>query len=204
MNFFYKILKRILKFLAWSFILFNLLILIIPLFSTTCKQKELNKFDVIIVLGSPATADCKPHAIMQTRVNKGVELFKKGIAKKILFTGAPVQNSCAEATVMATYAMKKGIQENDIFEETKARNTGQNAYYTAAYMKKHNYKSAAIVTSAPHIKRACMSYANFDLHYTMFPSDYPENSSKFSKMFWFMGERMILTHHMVFGFPAKY
>jgi uncharacterized SAM-binding protein YcdF (DUF218 family) len=206
MKLIFKILKRLIKFLFYNFLFINFLILIIPLlFSPSCKEnKNLNKFDAIIVLGSPSKENCTPHIIMQKRVDKAIELFNKGIASTIIFTGSSVQNSCSDADVMAIYAMSKGIPKNSIIIENKAQNTYQNAYYSLKIIKKHSFSKAAIVTSAPHIKRACIIFGEFKINYKMFPAYYPKDTSQIDKLFWFMGERMILTHHLIFGFPKNF
>lgn len=203
MKFIVKLIKRIFKLFFYSFILLNLLILIIPfLFSSSCKEtKTLKEFDVIIVLGSPANSDCTPHIIMQTRVDKAVELYKKGISKHILFSGASVQNSCSEAEVMATSAEKQGIPKDIIFKDSSAQNTSENAYYSVKIMKENGFKSAAIVSSKPHLNRACLVFSKYDISFKMFGANYPQDASVFGKIAWFMGERMILSHHLIFGFP---
>jgi len=164
-------------------------------------NSNIKKFDVIIVLGSPAEYNCEAGSIMKDRVAKGIELLKLGIAKKILFTGSSVINNCTEAEAMAAYAISKGISKNHILKETRARNTFQNAFYSVKKMKKLNFKSAAIVTSEPHIKRACAVFEKFGIHYTMFPADNPAEISKLQLWLWKFGERMILTHHIIFGYP---
>lgn len=198
-----RILKGSVKVVFYSFLIVNLLILIIPLlFNTSCKEnKNLEKFDVIIVLGSPSNSDCTPHIIMQTRVNKAVSLFNKNKVKALIFSGASVQNSCSEAQVMATYAVSLGIPKDAIILEEQARNTSENAYYSVRLMKKQQFKKALIVTSKPHIKRACMVFSKYAISFKMLGANYPDDSTFFGKIAWFMGERMILSHHLVFGFP---
>ena len=178
------------------------MVFIIPYIANTCKEAtELKEFDIIIVLGNPATHDCKPGVIMKNRVDKGVELLNLGYAKKILFTGNSVRNNCTEADVMAEYAISKGISDTNILRETRANNTYQNAYYSIAQMKKYDYKSAVIITSEPHIKRARAVFSKFDISHTMLASNQLANASSTQLLFWKFGERMILTHHIIFGFP---
>ena len=197
-----QILRGLIKFFFISFLFGVLLTLIVPFLSNSCRKKSnIEKFDVIIVLGNPATDDCKPGLVMENRVTKGIELLRSGIAKKILFTGSSVMNNCTEAEVMAAYAVLNGVSKADILEENRAKNTFQNAYYSIEQMKKLNFTSAAIVTSEPHLKRACAVFAKFDIVYTMFPSNNPKNISKLQLLLWKFGERMILTHHIIFGYP---
>ena len=197
-----KILITIIKFFFISLFFVVLTILAVPYLSNSCRNNSnIKKFDVIIVLGSPAADNCEPGLIMKGRVAKGIELLKLGIGKKILFTGSSVRNNCTEAEVMAAYAISNGVSKINILKESRAENTYQNAYYSIEQMKKLNLASAAIVTSEPHINRSCAVFAKFDIDYSMFPSNNPTNISKLQLLFWKFGERMILTHHIIFGYP---
>ncbi len=203
MKLIYKITIYLLKFVIYSFITFNLIIVIVPiLFTPQCNSSNLmDKFDVIIVLGSPATQDCKPHEIMKSRVDKAIVLYNKGVSKKIIFTGSIVHNSCSESEVMANYAINNGVKRADVIIENQAKNTYQNAYYSINIMNNEHFKTAAVVTSKPHIKRSCMIFSTFNINYTMIAANYPKNNSNRYKLFWNLGERMILTHHIIFGIP---
>jgi len=199
---FKRILLRIVKYFFISVFIGILLVLFVPYFANTCRStNDLKKFDVIIVLGNPATNDCKPSSIMKNRVEKGAELFNLGFANKILFTGSSVRNNCTEADVMTEYAISKGISKLSIIKEQRAVNTYQNAYYSVKKMKKHNFNSAAIVTSSAHLKRACAVFSKFDITHTMFATDNLINASKTQIFLWNFGERMILTHQIIFGYP---
>ena len=197
-----QILIRIFKFFFISLFIGFITTLLVPYLNNSCtKNPKIKKYDVIIVLGSPAENNCEAGSIMKDRVAKGVELFKLGIGKKILFTGSSVRNNCTEAEVMETYAISKGVSKNQILTEIRAKNTFQNAYYSVKQMKELKFTSAAIVTSEPHIKRACAVFAKFGIRYAMFPADNPVEISKLQLLLWKFGERMILTHHIIFGYP---
>lgn len=200
-----KIKRIILKILKYSFILFvcfNLLILLVSQLGASCKSNlEIKKYDIILVLGIPADEGCKSGQVMRDRVPKGIELYNLGFAKKILFTGSSVRNDCFEADVMAAYAISKGIPAASIIKESKAENTFENAYFSVAKMKELNYVSAAIVTSQAHIRRSCAIFSKFDIDFTTYGASNPPDISKSQLLFWKMGERMILTHHIIFGYP---
>ncbi len=195
-----RILIKLLKYFLISIALLVLIVFSVPYFNDSCKNNSAIKdFDVIIVLGNPATVDCKPSSIMKNRVDKGIELFNLGYAEKILFTGSSVRNNCTEADVMAAYAISKGIPKSSIIKEQRAQNTYQNAYYSVAQMNILNFTTAAIVTSQPHVKRSCAVFSEFDIKYTLFGADFSSHISKTQLMLWQFGERMILTHHIIFG-----
>jgi len=199
-----QIIKKLITIFFISIVPGILLVLFVPYFSNSCKSNsEIKKADVIIVLGNPATDDCKPGQIMKDRVSKGIDLFNLGYAKKILFTGSSVRNNCTEADVMLAYAILNGIPETNIIKENRAKNTYQNAFYSVAKMKELNLKSAIVLTSKPHVKRSCEAFSEFDIEYTMFGTNNPTNISKMQLLLWELGERMILTHHMIFGYPKN-
>ncbi len=197
-----RFIQLILKFFFISLLLGILTTIVVPYFGASCKKNsKIENFDVIIVLGSHANDDCTPGSILKDRVDKGIELMKSGIGRKILFTGSSVRNKCTEADAMKTYAISQGVAKINIIAETRAENTFQNAYYSVAKMKEYYYSSAAIVTSGPHNKRACTVFAKFDIDYAMFPANNPVDISKLQLFMWNFGERMILTHHIIFGYP---
>ena len=199
-NILYRIIKKLIKYFLISLLLGLSMILVIPLFSNSCKRDlDTTNFDIIIVLGAPASSDCKPSVVLKGRIDKGIELFNKGYANKILFTGSSVLNSCTEADVMADYALQNGIPETSILREDRAENTYQNAFYSVAQMKKLKLTSAVIVTSEPHLKRSCVVFSKYDIKYKMIPSNNPKNIKKIRLLFWTLGERMILSYHIVFG-----
>jgi uncharacterized SAM-binding protein YcdF (DUF218 family) len=195
-----RIIKKLIKYFLISLVIINLLVLIIPIFGGSCKSNsETNKYDVIIVLGAPASDDCKPSVVLQGRIDKGIELFKQGYSDKILFTGSSIYNSCTEADVMAEYAQLNGIPESSILRENRAENTYQNAFYSVEHMRNLNFTSAAIVTSEAHIRRSCAVFSKFDINYSMFAAKNPKGISKLNLLFWKFGERMILSHFIIFG-----
>ncbi len=199
-----RIIIRLIQFFFISTALGILLILIVPYVNDSCKSNsEIKKVDIIIVLGNPATDDCKPGQIMRDRVTKGIELFNLGYAKKILFTGSSVRNNCTEADVMSTYAILNGIPETSIIKEGRAKNTYQNAFYSVAKMEELNFTSAIVITSEPHVKRSCAVFSKFDIEFAMFGANNPTDISKTQLFFWKFGERMILTHHIIFGYPKN-
>jgi len=131
------------------------------------KNSKPKKTDVIIVLGYPANKDGSPSKVITERVNKGVELLKSGYASRILLTGG---GNPIESQVMATYARELGVEENIIFQESKAKTTIQNAINCIEIMKKNGWQTALVVTSPYHSRRAYLIFKKYNLEFVIIPS----------------------------------
>ena len=188
-----------LLFFVFGCVLFNF---ILPYLGNEGNQTKRNTFDVIIVLGAPASEDCSPSSIMIQRVNKGLELLNRSFAPKIIFTGSFVANNCVEADIMSEYAISKGVKDSIIFVEPKARNTYQNAYFSVEIMKRNKFKSAAIVTSEFHKKRASAIFSNYNIEYRLFECDNPPIGIDY--LFLKIRENFILSYHTLMGYPPKF
>jgi uncharacterized SAM-binding protein YcdF (DUF218 family) len=106
-------------------------------------NEEPKPADVIIVLSSGTD-----------RVEEGVTLYNLGYASKILFSGDGANN-------MAIQAESLGIPQNNILIENNSESTFENAKYSAAIMEAQEFKSAIVVTSPYHTRRASILFANF-------------------------------------------
>ncbi|WP_152266834.1 YdcF family protein [Agriterribacter humi] len=92
------------------------------------KAKSSGPFDVIIVPGVPFE-NGKWNRTMKGRIYWSKYLFDKGIAKNIMYSGSAVYTAYYEAEIMAMYAKAIGIPAKNIYTETKAEHSTENAYY---------------------------------------------------------------------------
>lgn len=126
-----------------------------------------DRFDAILVLGSPADSDGNPTPEEMARVSEAVREYERGVAPRLLFTGGSAHNKFVEADVMAAAAAAQGIPPSAIFVETKAADTIQNACYSERIMKVHGWHSAEIVSSAYHLPRASLIFGRTFLDWRM-------------------------------------
>ncbi len=102
-------------------------------------------YDVIIVPGSPFDGNDWTRVI-KGRVIWATYLYKKGITKNIIFSGAATYSPYVEGKVMALYAEALGINKNNIFVEDKAEHSTENIYYSYQLAKKLGFTKMAIAT----------------------------------------------------------
>ena len=126
-----------------------------PVFNSTRTR-----FDAIIILGTPADSDGNPTPELLDRMTEGVHEYERGVAPRLIVTGAAAHNHFVEAEVMARVAQAQGVPASVVFPETRALDTLQNACYSARILKDHGWTSAEIVSSAPHLPRAAMIFSN--------------------------------------------
>ena len=112
------------------------------------------RFDAIIVLGSQADSDGNPKPDQLSRVTEAVHEYMRGAAPRLILSGGAAHNRFVEARVMDRTAQAQGIPESAIFLEPQARNTMENACYSARIMKAHGWSSAEVVGAAAQMPRA--------------------------------------------------
>jgi uncharacterized SAM-binding protein YcdF (DUF218 family) len=129
------------------------------------SNTQLTRFDAIIVLGTPADRDGNPTPELLARVTEGVHEYERGMAPRLILSGAAAHNHFVEARVMAATAHAQGIPESAIFEEPQAMDTIQNACYAVRIMKAHGWRSAEVVSSANHLPRAGIIFSEMPLEW---------------------------------------
>ena len=110
------------------------------------KGEKPEKSDVIITLGGSNII----------RTDYSVRLFKEGYSKHLLLSGGIIGNgdNRTHAEVMYKEAKRLRVPDADIIIEDESKSTYQNALYTKTALINLHYKSAIIVTSNYHMKRA--------------------------------------------------
>lgn len=117
------------------------------------------RFDTIIVLGTPADADGNPTPTQLARVTEAVHEYERGVAPRMILTGGAAHNQYVEAAVMARTAEAQGIPASAIVVEPKAMDTIQNACFADRIMQAHGWASAEIISSASHLPRVGMIFS---------------------------------------------
>jgi len=99
------------------------------------------------------------------RVNEAVREYERGIAPRLIITGGAASNRFVEAQVMAQVANAQGIPESAIFVEPLAKDTIQNACFSARIMNAHGWRSAEVVSSEAHLPRVGLIFSRLPLQW---------------------------------------
>lgn len=110
--------------------------------------------DVIIVLGA-AAYDKRPSPVLEERIRHGINLYDRGLAKYLLFTGGYGKGApYSESQVSRRYALQHGVPQQAILIESTSRTTRENLQQAAKLMQKNDLHRAIIVSDPLHMARA--------------------------------------------------
>jgi len=118
------------------------------------KYDKLKKAELVFVFGGGGI----------NRVNEAIKLYKKGFAKKILFSGGtPIyikKHKIAESKYYANIAKKYKIPKEDLILETSSKNTPENVVNSISILKKINFlpKKIILITVTYHMLRAYLTF----------------------------------------------
>lgn len=84
-------------------------------------------YDCILVLGAGVKGD-SPSDMLRDRLDTAIELYKKGIAPKLLMSGDHGDVDYDEVNVMKNYAIEQGVPSEDIFMDHAGFSTYESMY----------------------------------------------------------------------------
>ncbi len=150
-------------------------------------------YDVAIVLTGITNSTKQPRD--RTYFEKGadrlthtLQLYKLGKVKKILITGGSgslVGQNGSEAGDLAAFLLVCGVPKQDIIIEDKARNTRENALFSAKILH-HSFPGQRylLVTSAFHLRRAKGCFQKAGIQADLFSTDFQTSKRSFSPDKW--------------------
>lgn len=104
------------------------------------------------------------------RLMQAIQLYKKGIVKKIVFAGGDatiLQEDIKEADVIKQYLTDIGMPVEDMVFENESRNTYENATFVFNLLKPRPSENILLITSAFHMRRSlgCFKKAGINPDY---------------------------------------
>ena len=112
-------------------------------------NKEDN-YDAVLVLGAGIRKK-KPSPLLRERLDRGIEIYKSGAAKKLIMSGDHGTKEHDEVNVMKNYAIENGVPSEDIFMDHAGFSTYESVYRAKEIFKAQNI---VIVTQEYHLYRA--------------------------------------------------
>jgi len=127
------------------------------------KQKN-GKKHVFITLGFKLGNKGQLDSEAIGRLKITLEAYKKHKNSYIIVSGGNPKNHITEAKAMKLWLLKHNVSQDKIIEETRSKNTLENAIYSMDVINKTNFASATLVTSDTHMKRAYFLFKKLDCY----------------------------------------
>lgn len=118
---------------------------------TSEEAAKLTDVDCIIVLGCQVHDDGTPSWMLADRVKRGVELYKLGVAPKLLMSGDHGQQNYNEVATMKQLAIDDGVESSDVFMDHAGFSTYESMYRARDVFQA---KKVVIVSQEYHLYRA--------------------------------------------------
>ncbi len=157
--------------------------------------KEVKNYEIAVVLTGMSNSGKEPKDRIYAargidRLLQAVRLYKEGKVKKILITGTIEEIDILtgkEKLPKRTYTFKEMlkdmcIKEEDILIESKAKNTYENAQFTAIFLQENSQKlnlelnatnkQILLITSAFHLRRSMACFEKAGLEVDGFSTDF--------------------------------
>ncbi len=175
--------QRLLKITVLFFLIFSNPFLfneVMQLWETPAVAvSSLSNYDAGIVLGTTLQYDAKLDRVQffQTgdRLFQAIELYKKGIIKKIVYSGGSgkiLHQDDKEGIWVRRYLITIGIPEVDICIENDSRNTHENATLTKPLLDSIAHDgNFLLITSASHMRRSIKCFKKQGIHVEAYSTD---------------------------------
>ncbi len=110
--------------------------------------------DAIVVLGA-AAYDARPSPVLQERLRHALDLYRRGYAGTLIFTGGYGYGArFSESQVARRYALREGVPEEAVLIETLSRTTYENLAQARLLMQERGIGRVIVVSDPLHMARA--------------------------------------------------
>jgi vancomycin permeability regulator SanA len=144
--------------------------------------------DLIVVFGARANADGSPSDALADRVATACDLYRAGLARRLLFSGGPGEGAFTEPRVMRAFAERHGVPASAITEDAAGVNTEATVRNTRAVAGPQ--ACILVVSHFYHLPRIKMTYQRYGMNVCTVPSrdtvpfSMPYNIAREDLAFW--------------------
>jgi uncharacterized SAM-binding protein YcdF (DUF218 family) len=117
------------------------------------QRDEQRPADAIVVMGA-AQYDGRPSPVFAARLEHAVELYRAGVAPRLIVTGGKQEGDrTTEAASARAYAIAHGVPQDAILVEDKSRTTLESIRGVRALLHDQGLADAVFVSDRPHMLR---------------------------------------------------
>jgi len=120
---------------------------------TQGERDERRPADAIVVLGA-AQYDGRPSPLFRARLDHAVELYRAGIAPRLVLTGGKASGDrTTEAASARDYAILQGVAPEAILMDENSRTTLESIRAVGTLLRANDLDDAVFVSDRPHMLR---------------------------------------------------
>lgn len=117
------------------------------------QQDDQRPADALVVMGA-AQYDGRPSPVFAARLDHAVELFRAGLAPRLIVTGGKAAGDrTTEAASARAYAIAHGVPSEAILVEDGSRTTVESVRAVADIMRANGLSTAVFISDRSHILR---------------------------------------------------
>jgi uncharacterized SAM-binding protein YcdF (DUF218 family) len=142
------------------------------------EKSSQKSYDTVIILGGYMSTDNSNNSYSfgegADRLTEGLVLYKKGLAKKIILSGGSgsLVDDTRESVLAKSFLVDNcGVPDSVVLIDSVSRNTYENAVESKKIIKAENLKTAVMITSAWHMRRALGCFKIVGLNIDIHPTD---------------------------------
>jgi uncharacterized SAM-binding protein YcdF (DUF218 family) len=110
--------------------------------------------DAIVVLGAKVLPNGLPGPDLEARTQHAIELYRAGLAPRVVCTGGVRHDPSSAASVCRALAVSLDTPQQVIFLADGSANTEEDAQRVAALMSQYDWQSVVLVSHPLHLYRA--------------------------------------------------
>jgi uncharacterized SAM-binding protein YcdF (DUF218 family) len=120
-----------------------------------CGRRDLAQpADAIVVLGAKVLPNGEPGPDLAARTQHAVELYRAGLAPRVICAGGVQDDPSSAAAVCRSLAVSLDTPQQAIFLADGSANTEEDAHRVALVMGQHDWRSVVLVSHPLHLYRA--------------------------------------------------
>ncbi len=113
------------------------------------------KADAGVILGAAVWGGNRPSPVLKERINKGYDIYEKGIVPKLVITGSGSPNEMTEAEVSKNVLIKYGVNPKDLIMENSSSSTIEQIHFVRDTLyKSNNWKKIILISDNFHLLRS--------------------------------------------------
>lgn len=154
--------------------------------------------DAALVLGAKVYANGRPSEALAERVDTAVELYQRGLVKRLIMSGGIDPNGQSEPATMRLRALAAGVPDEAIVIDEHGNNTKASVENTAVLVREHQIRSVLAVSHYHHLARIKLLATQAGLPCYTVPADEGETMLRRTP-FYVLRETAALAYYYVRG-----